>query len=172
MTEVEWRASTEAKEMLDILRGKASSDRKLRLFACACCRRIWHLITDQRSHRAIEIAEHYADGRADRERLILARGEAREAKQQYLPTELAVKRRAANAAQDATRDTGRSAALNCMAETSRAVNDRDTNYCNPAEMHVQAVLLHDIFGNRFRPATLNSAWLTPKVKTLAQAIYD
>jgi hypothetical protein len=68
MTEQEWRACTDPKAMLEFLRGKAS-DRKLRLFACACCRRIWHLIDDQRCRQAVEAAERYAEGRVSREEL-------------------------------------------------------------------------------------------------------
>lgn len=33
-------------------------------------------------------------------------------------------------------------------------------------------LLRCIFGNPFRPATLDSAWLTPAVVDLARPIYD
>jgi hypothetical protein len=32
--------------------------------------------------------------------------------------------------------------------------------------------LRDIFGNPFRPVTLDPGWLTPTVKALAQAIYE
>src|SRR5262245_52734075 len=39
MTEARWLASTNAQLMLEFLCGKAS-DRKFRLFACACCRQL------------------------------------------------------------------------------------------------------------------------------------
>jgi hypothetical protein len=41
-----------------------------------------------------------------------------------------------------------------------------------AERPTQAALLRDIFGNPFRPVTLDPTWLTPTVKALAQAIYE
>jgi hypothetical protein len=53
MTEVEWLAATDATPMLQILRGKVS-DRKLRLFAFACCRHVWHLFTYENGRIAIE----------------------------------------------------------------------------------------------------------------------
>src|SRR5262249_18775431 len=39
----------------------AVSDRKLRLFACACARYLWHLLVDKPYGRVIEIAERFAD---------------------------------------------------------------------------------------------------------------
>jgi hypothetical protein len=36
----------------------------------------------------------------------------------------------------------------------------------------QAIVVRDIFGNPFRPVTLNPAWRTSNVSALAQSIYD
>jgi hypothetical protein len=41
-----------------------------------------------------------------------------------------------------------------------------------AERRVQVDLLHDLFGNPFRPVTLSPAWQTPTILALAQAAYD
>jgi len=61
MTGRDWPNRTGPQPVLEFLRGRAS-DRKLRLFACACCRRVWDVLTDGRTRRAVETAEGYADG--------------------------------------------------------------------------------------------------------------
>src|SRR5262245_41045217 len=68
MTEAEWLACTDTRRMRAFLRDKAS-DRKVRRFACACCRRIWPLISDPWGREAVEVAERYADGAASEEEL-------------------------------------------------------------------------------------------------------
>ena len=55
----------------------ASSD--LRLWGCWCVRQVWHLLTDERSRRAIEIAERFARGEASPEELDAASAAARAA---------------------------------------------------------------------------------------------
>jgi hypothetical protein len=49
--------------MLEFLQGKAS-DRNLRLFASACCRRISHLIVHPVSQASVDVAERFPDGLA------------------------------------------------------------------------------------------------------------
>src|SRR4051794_31166303 len=66
MTDEQWLCSTEPILMLEFLReGRvAAEDRKLRLFAAACCRRVWHLL-DAGGRAAVEASERFADGLAD-----------------------------------------------------------------------------------------------------------
>jgi hypothetical protein len=58
--------------MLSFLRGKAS-DRKLRLFACACCRDIWGLLRQDIARECVALAQRHADDRAGRDGLRKAR---------------------------------------------------------------------------------------------------
>src|SRR3712207_6019608 len=63
MGEDDWAASTAPQTMLSFLRERdLLSERKARLLACAGVRRIWHLLADERSRAAVEVAERYADG--------------------------------------------------------------------------------------------------------------
>ncbi len=74
MTEAEWLICTDPTPMLEFLRGKAS-ERKLRLFFCACCRGKRYTVCPQ-GMAAVAVAEAFGDGlagekvRADTERLI------------------------------------------------------------------------------------------------------
>jgi hypothetical protein len=77
MTEQEWLACTDPTPMLVFMRPR-TSDRKLRLLACACCRRIWSLLTSPLSRAAVEVAEQFADGLASERLAAFAEG-AREA---------------------------------------------------------------------------------------------
>src|SRR5436305_10703610 len=66
MTEAAWLACGDPARMLALIRGKIG-DRKLRLFACACCRRIVPLLTDPALLRTLEVTELFAERLASAE---------------------------------------------------------------------------------------------------------
>jgi hypothetical protein len=63
LTEAEWEGSADPARMLKCLRGKAS-DRKLRLFACACIRQHWPIIYKP-NRRLIQWQEDHPETRCD-----------------------------------------------------------------------------------------------------------
>ncbi len=88
MTEADWLSCADPARMLKFLTGRVS-DRKSRLFACACVRRLWPLLHDEASRRAVANAEQYADGLADRQALDEAREEAARAQAPLGPAAVA-----------------------------------------------------------------------------------
>lgn len=82
------------------LRTVPEHDREWRLFAVWCARKVQHLMTDQRSLDALDVAERFANGRATREELdaAWAAAEAARAATWAAPTAEAAARAAAWAA--------------------------------------------------------------------------
>lgn len=72
MTEAEWFGCVAPTPMLDALGDRASA-RKLRLFACACCRRLEAPLPHLWNPAALDTAERFADGRASGDELRDAR---------------------------------------------------------------------------------------------------
>ena len=70
--EAEWALCEVPRSMLLDFEDRGNQgliSRELRLFACACCRRIVSLMPDERSSQAVDVAERYADGNASRDEL-------------------------------------------------------------------------------------------------------
>ena len=90
----------------------AERDRLTRLFACWCVRQVWHLLTDERSRHAVEVAERYVAGNATDVELAAARDAA-----------WAAARAANAAARAAARYAARAAAWGAAWAAARAAAD-------------------------------------------------
>ncbi len=161
MTEQAWLASNDSWEMLHFLSGNASV-RKRRLFACARCRAFWDHVTDERSRQAVEVAERFADHRATN-----AEFEAAVAAVWGAPSISEVGGRVAASA--LMWDGDGESAWDTAFDQGGTEAERDALY---AVADGVGELLRDVFGNPFRPISLNPAWRTPIVVHLAQAAYD
>jgi hypothetical protein len=68
MNEADWLSCTDPSLLLPSREGDLP-ERKLRLFACACTRRVWHLLTRESVRNAVLTAERFADGQAGHDEL-------------------------------------------------------------------------------------------------------
>jgi hypothetical protein len=84
MTEAEWLDCSETWPMLQDLRGKTSA-RKLRLFACACCRRIDERYIEPASRHLLETTERFAERLAKKPALQAAAEALQEVRVQRTP---------------------------------------------------------------------------------------
>jgi hypothetical protein len=166
MTEQEWLACTELQFMVEYLQDKASN-RKCRLFGCACCRRAWHLLTDERSRRAVEVCEEFADGLADLTALRNAHQQAHDAVEENVDTSQDENWTAFDAVRSNAEVTAYHSA-DLAADTLRNYVFADQR---EREERAQLTLLRDIFGNPFQSLSLDHSWLTSTVKKLAETIY-
>jgi hypothetical protein len=129
-----------------------ASKRKLRLFAAACCRRIWdRLEKEDGSRHSVEYAELVADGLASPKYLPLVR------------STVANLRGETACVWSVTDESAFDAAVGTVAQREESARQ------------AQAALFFDIFGNPFRPASTSPSWLSwnsGAVVKLAQAAYD
>jgi hypothetical protein len=73
MTESEWLACTDPLRLMGFLQASGQeSERRYRLFACACVRRIWALLPDAACQDVAEAAESFADGERSSDELAAA----------------------------------------------------------------------------------------------------
>jgi hypothetical protein len=73
MTEAKWLSWPDPYDLLEQCLICELTERRLRLFACACCRRLWDRLEDDRLRVAIAVAEQFADSQATPEELEDAR---------------------------------------------------------------------------------------------------
>jgi hypothetical protein len=126
MTENEWLSCDDPRPMLEFLRGKVS-ERKARLFDCACCRKqlqgTQHPTADERGWMSVEVSERYAERRT-------------------------------------------------MKSDNPGYFRVNDSYVYFKGASIPLALLHDIFGNHFRPVSIEPVLLTTTVMNLASAAYE
>ncbi len=171
MTELKWLNCTDPLDLLMFLKGK-ESERKLRLFACACCRRNWASLIDNRSRDAVEKAEEYADDLLDSESWYAAWNAAREAANSPHILRQHPLNYAAQAAFDTTRQKASSAVSHAVTSFWKMLGSIYEKTPEGLEERIeQCRLFREIVGNPFRPITLIPSCLTSTVLALATGIY-
>ena len=206
MTEALWLSSDDPRPMLRYLIGKdeprvqdiesfpdsRGSDRKLRLFACACYHRIAHVLPHPVARDAILTAERFADGAASAAEFQAADARIRELADAIEPQWRASdgdERRALHPTHAALALAG----VVCWCEPQKAAWYASSNayleypyLANPgvdvhspsryeaeaAEKRAQCRLLREIFGNPFRPPAFSSEWRTDTAIALARQMYE
>jgi hypothetical protein len=178
MTESEWLTCTQPRRMLLFLRREQrTSDRKMRLFICACYRRIWHLLGERR-RREIEAHERHAD--------------ALPPDSDHWPGAWAaeIAERVAGWAVEQAAQAAEVQLIGREPPLSRAVNEppswrNQAVVCEQAvsirrqtradEQRAQSDLIREIVGNPFRSVRLRPYWLQWNdacILHLARAIHD
>ncbi len=181
--EREWLRGDHPRTLLSALRGRAS-DRKLRLFAVACCRRVWTLFEDPRSRRAVEAAESLADGLLPEAERRGAQAEAEAALWDLRERDTLSRDKEFyffSAAEQAATVLLHPEAVQA-ANAGRGIANRRFHYHSPetepllaTERQDEVALVHCIFGNPFRPAAVDLAsvtWRGGTLPRLAQVIYE
>src|SRR5262245_55474500 len=160
MTEAEWRDCDDSKPMLEGVQGEGSQ-RKRRLFACACARRDKWTTEEKQSRRVLEATEQFADG-------LIGKAELDRAANAYDCDECP--------ALDAALGNAERAAyvVWCLVgdgETDRRGTPDFWERAMP-ERAAQANLVRCVFGNPFRTSHFVPHWRTAESVSVAEAAYE
>jgi hypothetical protein len=197
MTEAEWLACIDPQPMLLFLSDRGMlTDRRARLFAGACCRRIWAYFPDSCLWETVDLSDRLADGAATEEAFQAGARRAREYAESEegratevgcsaayaaasLGTDYAGERSVwmADRTAESTRNTAYWIAYEARAaagldeQQARAAGDT----AQVAEGKVQTELVREVVGNPFSPRSLDPSWLTWNAGTvvrLAEVAYE
>jgi hypothetical protein len=183
--EADWLACEDTPALLRYFRGRAG-DRKFRLYAVACCRRVRRLFGRRGPCWGwVELAERFADGKASEAERAAAEEAAADHVHRFTydpdaqwprPEDPQCSCAEAYAARDLLQPDAFAAALRCRGIAgSREAWGNVPRRLVAEEEAAERALVHDVFGNPFRPAALDPAWLAGaggSARPIAQVIYD
>jgi len=165
MTEAEWLASRSVDEMFEFIQPTVSA-RKARLLGCACVSWMWQWGLEEAVPEAVYIAEAFADNAATDEELSRAGNDVRalrlEFEESWRPLPRAYE--VIECLLSRRDDHGVIGELYTFAA--------DMNVLDEPEWAKMSEFVREIFGNPFRPVSLDPKWLTTDVVALARGIYD
>jgi hypothetical protein len=163
----------------------------MRLFACACVRRVWHLNHDERLERVLLGVEAFADSLITaRELEPLNRLAWEVAEDDQIPSlSPCIACDLMNASEVKSPGSaappgyigggplhsihGRSSAAAAAKGVGLGASDLQAYHrAQAVEREQQTGLLHDIFGDPFHPATFTATWRTDTAVSLARQMYD
>jgi hypothetical protein len=161
MTEAEWFEDSDPQDMWEFVHDKVSV-RRMRLFACASVRASHWRLPAQDSANLLQVVdrqERFADGLLSPDALPALRDS------HFWMRELNVSSRDARFLTDSwITDPDADMLAGCASVASEA----DPDDLPPREVRH---LLRDVFGNPFRPVSVDPLWRTPVVVGLARAAY-
>jgi len=165
MTEERWDTENSLPNMLYFLGYERQVQRTkmgrrlLRLFGCASCPHIWHLVPDGDCRRAVGVAEAYADDVCANLKLNAARNQVAVA--------LSIGDVVALLAVASVVNAEARMASRAGSDVSNSLDGRwgvgNVHFCT---------LLRDLFDNPFRPITFDRRWRTETTVAFASGIYS
>jgi hypothetical protein len=190
VTEAEWLACEDPITAVAEVSPHAT-DRKLRLFLCACCGRVldgtpperrlfrgYYAGSFEQLQRALGVVEQFAEGEVGADALAQARRDAKDS--EYVPPsvdyggetefwrEVAAVIVAA-ADHPVVRDVLNACRYATMSQSVATPGESVDQY--DAERRWQTAILRDVFGNPFRPVTFDPRWRTESAVALARRVY-
>jgi hypothetical protein len=179
-----WDHTNRLWEMWPVLTASRKPDavarrrRKFRLMAVALCRNVWDLLDDERSRKAVEVAERFADGRADDAALAGAKTEAWWAYCRGDGPRVEAAQRSGRRpidyglADHAAGWVAHKDSLQAARQTTSSVAWVRSSAIDKESVWQAFDLIRETFGNPFRPPAFDDTWRTPDVMSLAQAVYE
>jgi hypothetical protein len=196
MTEAQWLACEDDPwEMFETM-APICIERKGRLLAIACLRRIWRVLDDMRSRRLVEVADQFVEGTVGLEEWAVATSEAWQAHYEASERFRQLHREARYdlTAPDGERIVwahGVAAGLgsvmtlphitNWREQVLHVISQASSVFAKPPapteeeynrELLAQCILLREIFGNPFCPISFSPAWRTDTALSLAHQMYE
>jgi hypothetical protein len=184
MTEAEWLACPHLYAMIRFLEAREGNDRRLRLFACACCRCVLDLLREEVARTIVELSEAYADGEASDAELETMEDHP-DLRNFTDDTSPPISRRVldAHVAAQWLSETP----VHAISISQRTSGEPSSDFIaspdngfglgravphGEAAVAEQMQLLRDIFGNPFRPVAFSPEWRTDTTVSLARQMYE